>query len=634
MKRKIVAVFMSCAMGMTLLTGCGDIASAFSSDDKEDVDENADDESDKKDSDKDAKDGKTDDSSSKASDEKEDDSKDNDNSDAEGLKVPESEEELFAFMEGEWDFVNPVTLEDYAHMEIDDKGSFVYGYTGSKESCTGEFVANHLYVEEDVPLTFTVNVSGLDGMTFEYSGYVVEDEDSSDGKIYYGSCDGEDYIYMGETGNGDTFAGSVLFQDPGTVDGSFHMGSNSYIMHRKSAADTTAELKDGEFYAWVWKADDKGLWAQEMKPITWDDENEYTCNRYTAAAFMPEEMGSAYYEYSKDIDKKLLLNGQRLDMENPRYMCLLKVSSDGVIEDIQEVDDAFYGMYDLGDLDAEISYDGMIFTYNGIDYDIAEYGGGLKISNVYHAYGKEIIECYVTHHENEYLVFDKFYGEIVGEPIVGTNLIWQGDDFTTAIYVNGTEVRDMCGDLMFYIDCWEIESIEFADDGENVKCTYIIYDEDKEDEETKEETFELPERRDGAMNAYCDYANSGRASDYRRFREYVPDDATFFVITDPQLWTERVFYSMGALEENAVNHVMVVALSDNTYFEIKDKDGELLASDYLDKGRYEMYIMTIAEGEPLYTIYVTTYEDGKEVNSEWGVTMISGETYQHCLFVE
>ena len=249
MKRKIVALFMTCTLGATLLTGCGDIASAFSSDDKEDVDENADDESDKKDSDKDAKDGKTDDSSSKASDEKEDDSKDNDGSDAEGLKVPESEEELFAFMEGEWDFVNPVTLEDYAHMEIDDKGSFVYGYTGSKESCTGEFVANHLYVEEDVPLTFTVNVSGLDGMTFEYSGYVVEDEDSSDGKIYYGSCDGEDYIYMEETGNGDTFAGSVLFQDPNTVDGSFHMGSNSYIMHRESAADTTAELKDGEFYA-------------------------------------------------------------------------------------------------------------------------------------------------------------------------------------------------------------------------------------------------------------------------------------------------------------------------------------------------------------------------------------------------
>ena len=57
MKRKIVALFMTCTLGATLLTGCGDIASAFSSDDKEDVDENADDESDKKDSDKDAKDG-------------------------------------------------------------------------------------------------------------------------------------------------------------------------------------------------------------------------------------------------------------------------------------------------------------------------------------------------------------------------------------------------------------------------------------------------------------------------------------------------------------------------------------------------------------------------------------------------
>ena len=562
--------------------------------------------------------------------------KDEDNSGTEGLKVPGSEEELFAFMEGEWDFINPVTLEDYAHMEIDDKGSFVYGYTGSKESCTGEFVANHLYVEvEDVPLTFTVNVSGLDGMTFEYSGYVIEDEDSSDGKIYYGSCDGEDYIYMEETGNGDTFAGSVLFQDPNTVDGSFHMGSNSYIMHRKSDADTEAELKDGEFYAWVWKADDKGLWAQEMKALTWDDENEYTGNRYTAAAFMPEEMGSAYYEYSKDIDKKLLLNGRRLDMENPRYMCLLKVSSDGVIEDIQEVDDAFYGMYDLGDLDPEISFEGETFTYNGIDIDVSDLGGGMKINNVYSAYGKIIIECYISHHENSYLVFDKFRGEIVQEYFNGNNLTWIGDDFTTAIYSDGNEIRDLCGDLMYYIECEEIESLEFTDDGKSVKCTYTIWDDKKQVEETKVETFELPERRDEAMNAYSDYMDSGRASDYRRFMEYAPDGAKFFVLTDPQIWTGDVLYVMGALDESAVNKVMIVALSDNTYFEIKDDDGDIVASDYLDKGRGRAYLMTVSEGMPLYTVYVTTYDENfKEVVSTWDVTMISGETYQHCLFVE
>jgi hypothetical protein len=72
MKRKIVALFMTCTLGATLLTGCGDIASAFSSDDKEeDVDEDVDDESDKKDKDKDEESG----DSEKASDESEDDQK-------------------------------------------------------------------------------------------------------------------------------------------------------------------------------------------------------------------------------------------------------------------------------------------------------------------------------------------------------------------------------------------------------------------------------------------------------------------------------------------------------------------------------------------------------------------------------
>jgi hypothetical protein len=188
---------------------------------------------------------------------------------------------------------------------------------------------------------------------------------------------------------------------------------------------------------------------------------------------------------------------------------------------------------------------------------------------------------------------------------------------------------------MYYIDCEEIESLEFTDDGKSVKCTYVIWDDKKQDEETKEETFELPERRDGAMNAYSDYMDSGRASDYRRFMEYAPDDAKFFILTDPQIWTGDMFYVMGALDESAVNKVMIVALSDNTYFEIKDDDGDIVASDYLDKGRGRAYLMTVSEGMPLYTVYVTTYDDNfKEVVSTWDVTMISGETYQHCLFVE
>jgi hypothetical protein len=96
-----------------------------------------------------------------------------------------------------------------------------------------------------------------------------------------------------------------------------------------------------------------------------------------------------------------------------------------------------------------------------------------------------------------------------------------------------------------------------------------------------------------------------------------------------------MFYVMGALDEGAVNKVMIVALSDNTYFEIQDDDGDIVAYDYIDRGSGRAYLMTMSEGMPLYTIYVSTYDDNyEEVVSTWEVTMISGETYQHCLFVE
>ncbi len=550
---------------------------------------------------------------------------------AQELAVPSSEKDLFAFMEGEWNLVNPVTLNDYGHIEIAADGSFTYGYTGSDEKCTGAFTADHQYQGEDnVPLSFNVDVAGLDKMTFSDTIFHVPDDgkDSTHAKLYYGSCDGEDFMYMEETGNGDSFTAVVLFQDPDSVDGSFYLGGSSFILHRKSSIDTQAQAGSDSFYAWVWKADDGGIWAQEMKPLTWDDENEYTLNRYTAAAFMPQEMGSAYYKYSDSVDKKLLLNGRRLEMEYPRYMCKLTVGADGSLKDLEEVDSAFYGMYDLGDLEAEISYNGLTFTYNGVDFDLSE-GAGNAIMDVYHAYGKEIVECHVSPHMGVYYIFDKFRGDFCSEPIEGTNLIWLNDDFTTAIYANWSEVRDLCGDLMYYSDYDEILSLGFADDGKKVNCSVVKTG----DAKTYEEVFEMPDRLDGAMTAYCNYVDSGRASDYRKFMEYAPDDAKFFAITDPQIWSQDLFYLSDMLEETAVNYVMVVALSDNSVVDVY-KDGEqCTATEYLDKGRSCMYKMTVSESMPLYTVKVTTLDQGKEITTEWPVVQFSGETYTHCRFI-
>ncbi|WP_029200556.1 hypothetical protein [Oribacterium sp. NK2B42] len=552
-------------------------------------------------------------------------------SDLETLKVPASEKDLFTFMSGEWNLTNPVTHEDYAHIEISDNGYFKYGYTGSDERCTGVFTPDHQYMgEENVPLSFALSVSGLDKMTFPDTGYLAPDDgyDSTYAKLYYGNCDGEDYIYMEETGNGDSFMSSVLFQDPKYPDETFSLGSNSFIMHRESSKAANASAETDSFYAWIWKADDNGIWAQEMKPLTWDDENEYTGNPYTAAAFMPKEMGSKYYKYSNSVNKKLLLNEYNLELDFPRYMCRLTVNSDGSLKDIEEVDHAFYGMYDLGDLEPEISFEGMTFHFKNKFYDLSKLGAGNAIMDVFHAYGKEIIDCHVSPHMSEYYIYDRFLGELCPETIQGTNLIWLDDDFTTAIYSQGNDVIDLCGDLMYHSNYDEILDLAFIEGGKKVRCSAIK----SGDSKTYEEVFEMPERLDGAMNAYCTFADSGRASDYRKFMEYAPKDAVFFVAVDPQIWTRNVFNMQEVIEEGAENDVLVVALQNDTTADVYEGDKQLTYTKYLNKERCAMYKMTVSEGMPRYTVKVTTQNQGKEKTKEWPVTEFSGKTYTHSKF--
>uniref|UniRef100_UPI0025FFF635 hypothetical protein n=1 Tax=Butyrivibrio sp. TaxID=28121 RepID=UPI0025FFF635 len=306
-------------------------------------------------------------------------------------QLPASEEDLYAFMEGEWNFFNTDTMNDYGHIVISADGSFDYGYIGEEETCTGDFKANHLYeAEENVPLTLTISVSGIDNISFDEDLVYVPEDGTADSnvKIYYGSCDGEDYVFFEETGNGDTFIGNYLFQDPETFDGSYPMFAASCVMHRASNESAGEAITNDSFYAWVWKADEGGIWTQEMKPLTWDAEDEYTLDRYNAAAFTPSDLSSVYYEYTDSVDKRVLLNGQRLDMECPRYMCRVTVNDEGMIENLEEVDAAYNGIYVLGEIEAEISYDGMIFTYNGVDFDLSEEGASTAIMNVYSAYGK------------------------------------------------------------------------------------------------------------------------------------------------------------------------------------------------------------------------------------------------------
>ena len=191
-------------------------------------------------------------------------------------------------------------------------------------------------------------------------------------------------------------------------------------------------------------------------------------------------------------------------------------------------------MYNLGDKTPEVSYDGLTFTYNGIDYDMSEFCPGSYILDVRHAYEKEI--------------------------------------------------------------------------------------------------FEMPDRLDRAMCAFCDYADSGKASDYAKFMEYVPEDATFFAVTDPQTWFMEDQTVSDEVEPTGFNKVMIVALYNNSKLEISDSKGKSIEPVFLNKGQYNIFSMTVSESMPLYTVKVTVDDPDKKLSAEWPVVEFSGETYQHCKF--
>ncbi len=119
---------------------------------------------------------------SESSDNTEDTASEQDSSaSADSIKIPASEAELLEFMEGDWSLVNPVTKTDYATISFQNDGSFSYEYTDSGDKCEGSLGANHLYSGEDkLPLSFTINVSGLDKMNFDRDHYYVPE----DGKDY------------------------------------------------------------------------------------------------------------------------------------------------------------------------------------------------------------------------------------------------------------------------------------------------------------------------------------------------------------------------------------------------------------------------------------------------------------------
>jgi len=117
---------------------------------------------------------------------------------------------------------------------------------------------------------------------------------------------------------------------------------------------------------------------------------------------------------------------------------------------------------------------GMTFTYDGTDYDLTELAPVANaVSGTSTAGSTIIIECHVNPNMLVYLLFDAQKREFYGE-ISGTNLVWSGEDITTAVYSFRNEVYDYDGNMLGNVpdDAMFISDLVLSEDGGSVSVKY------------------------------------------------------------------------------------------------------------------------------------------------------------------
>lgn len=112
--------------------------------------------------------------------------------------------------------------------------------------------------------------------------------------------------------------------------------------------------------------------------------------------------------------------------------------------------------------------EGTVFIYHGEPYDLTEQSPSINaITQVRRAGKYYVIEGHVNPNNSVYCVFDTETERFI-KKLTGANLIWQGDDLTTAVYSFWSEILDYKGNTVASCDLSEgeyIYSLGFDDDG-------------------------------------------------------------------------------------------------------------------------------------------------------------------------
>ena len=121
-----------------------------------------------------------------------------------------------------------------------------------------------------------------------------------------------------------------------------------------------------------------------------------------------------------------------------------------------------------------VTLQGLTLTCNGHAYDLTERSPAITAVTRMEWVGEQLLlECHTSPKNNLYLVFDPQTETFVKE-LAGTNLIWKGEDLTTAVYAFWGDICTWDGTVLATVDLGAdgyVSGLSFTDDGDQVEVT-------------------------------------------------------------------------------------------------------------------------------------------------------------------
>ena len=528
-----------------------------------------------------------------------------------------SSDSILEFACGTWTLVDQKTGSAYGELEINMYGDCKFTQTATDKHCEGT-----ISFTEDP----TDSLAGIHGYLIEFENHVedfsaVTIADSSGGRFMISQSVGRDYLFLEEIGNGGSNIAYNIFRSPDSDEFDFDNFMQWVFVRDNDVTSVEKPQRNARFYARAMEFTGEGLILQRVIDVDFESEYDYTGFKFLGAVFDESTyQGAAYYGLNADADLSGVIHTSVLTSPYPEAIYTVYTDSDGNIEAVRDVEKAWYGEYELYSLEQDIDFGLSTFSVNDFKFNIHDYVSESANAIVdCQVFGDDlIITSHVGPYSSIYTIFNMRDGWAV-KNIEGCNLIYD-EHIWDSFYSYMDTVYDYEGRPIYTVDGAEISSLSFSDDGTKIQIEYWKSDY----EDTYEETIDRPECLNAPTYAYAEFRHHPCAYTWNNFIGYAPEGAIAMIMVNPHsddTWDFNMPQSVDG--EPGLDIVYAVALQDMTFFSFGNTENTC------NKGELEAYDVTVSEGIPMYTLYISTLER----DAEWPAMIISGKDDIRFIFV-